>query len=95
MPKVKRGRLDGVSGMETFTASELHTWADKYEAQIKDPCNPDDPKWLQRRADKLRQLAIEKARAVEIKAQQAKNKQRKIDSTNKQNQAIAAERGSA
>lgn len=95
MPKVKRGRLDGVSGMETFTASELHSWADKYEAQITDPCNSDDPKWLQRRADKLRALAIEKERAVETKAQQAKDKHRKMDITNKQIQAIAADRGSA
>jgi hypothetical protein len=64
MPKIETGRLDGVWGMETFTTAELFTWADKLEGQIKDPANTDDPRWLQRRSDRVRRLAARKETAL-------------------------------
>jgi hypothetical protein len=70
MPKVEAGRLDGVWGMETFAAEELFAWADKLEAQIKDPANTDDPRWLQRRADKVRRLAGRKEKAFQQRNRQ-------------------------
>jgi hypothetical protein len=73
MPKVDKGRLDGVWGMETFTAAELFLLADKFEAQIKDPTNTDDPKWLQRRAERLRRLAVRKEKALGIRQRQRKS----------------------
>ena len=78
MAKVDKGRLDGVWGMNTYTAEELHEMADFYEASIHNPKNTDDPKWLQRRADRLRRLATQKKQALEHKGLQAgpKNRQR-------------------
>ena len=70
MPKLTPARLDGVYGMEKFTAEELHSKADAYEKQITDPENTDDPKWLQRWADRIRKLADQKAKAMEHKASQ-------------------------
>ena len=64
MPKLTPSRLSGVYGMATFTAAELYARADKYERQIKDPKNQDDPRWLQRWADKIRRLAVKKEQAV-------------------------------
>jgi hypothetical protein len=64
MAKLTPSRLDGVYGMATFTSAELFALADKFEAQIKVPANHDDPKWLQRWADKIRKLAIQKEKAV-------------------------------
>ncbi len=64
MAKLTPSRLSGVYGMTTFTAIELFALADKYEQQIKDPKNHDDPRWLQRWADKIRRLAIKKESAV-------------------------------
>lgn len=63
MANLERGRLDGVYGMRKFTAAELFDWANELEAQIKNPFNPDDPRYLQRWADKIRRLAIKKNRA--------------------------------
>jgi hypothetical protein len=68
MPKVRQGRLDGVDGMNKFSSVELFAMADEYESKINDPNNSDDPKWLKRRADRLRALAIEKEKAKEHKA---------------------------
>ena len=56
MPKIERGRLAGVWGMRRFTFTELYDRADEIEAQIADPRNEDDPKWLRRWADKIRRL---------------------------------------
>ena len=67
MAKVNQGRLDGIWGMRRFSASELHAIADEYEAKISDPENNDDPKWLKRRADRIRELALKKERALEHK----------------------------
>jgi hypothetical protein len=53
--------------MHTFTSEQLYAWAEKYEARITDPENTDDPKWLQRRADRLRRVAIGKQNALEEK----------------------------
>ena len=75
MPKISQGRLDGVWGMSKFTAEELHAFADQYESEINNPKNTDDPKWLQRRADRLRTLAIQKEKSLDHKlSQKNKNK---------------------
>jgi hypothetical protein len=60
MPKLTPARLDGIYGMEKFTIEELHAKADEYERQITGPNNTDDPKWLQRWADRIRKLAKQK-----------------------------------
>ncbi len=70
MPKIERGRLDGVEGMHRFTSRELHAIADELEAQIADPRNKDDPKWLQRWVDKIRRLATRKVKSLEHKSSQ-------------------------
>jgi len=70
MPKLKRGRMDGVWGMASYTAIELHKIADEYEAQINDPTSTDDPKWLLRRAKKIRKLAEQKEKSLEHKSSQ-------------------------
>jgi hypothetical protein len=67
MAKPSQGRFDGVSGMQKFTAEQLFAWADQYEARITEPTNTDDPKWLQRRADRLRRVAVAKQNALELK----------------------------
>lgn len=70
MPKIKQGRLDGIEGMGKFTADELFRMADEHENRINDPSNTDDPKWLKRRADRLRALAVEKEKSLEHKGSQ-------------------------
>lgn len=70
MSKVSKGRLDGIYGMEKFSAEELHAMANKYEGLISDPNNTDDSKWLQRRADRIRKLATQKEKAIEHKNNQ-------------------------
>jgi hypothetical protein len=49
--------------MSSFTAAEVLARAEALERQIRDPLNTDDPKWLQRWADRLRQLAAKKEKA--------------------------------
>jgi hypothetical protein len=63
MAKLTPSRLRGVYGMRKFTADQLFAHAEKLEAQIKDPANTDDPKWLQQWADKIRWLARQKETA--------------------------------
>ena len=70
MPKITPARLDGVYGMEKFTSEELHAKADEYEKQITDPNNTDDPKWLQRWANRIRKLAEQKEKSKEHKENQ-------------------------
>jgi len=70
MPKIRGGRLDGVWGMAKFSAVELHQMADKFEAEINNLDSPDDPKWLQRWANKIRKLAEQKEKALEHKRSQ-------------------------
>ena len=72
MAKVEQGRLDGVEGMRKFTAEELYALADEHESMISAPENTDDPKWLQRRADRLRRLATQKEKALRHKASRFK-----------------------
>jgi hypothetical protein len=60
MPKVKRGRLDGLSGMTTFTAEELFRWSAKYETRVNRSPPPGHPNWLKRRAVRLAKLAASK-----------------------------------
>jgi hypothetical protein len=67
MPKIARGSLDGLDGMKKFGAAELYKMANGIEAQIRDPKNSDDPKWLQRWADKIRRLAEKKEKVVRTK----------------------------
>jgi hypothetical protein len=64
MPNVSTGRLNGLDGMKTRSASELHAWADQLEAQATDPSSKDDPRWLRRWAGKIRRLAEAKERSV-------------------------------
>ena len=71
MPKVSKGRLSGISGMDKHTSQELYIMADEEERKIKDPNNTDDPKWLKRRADRLKSLAIKKEKAIEHKENQS------------------------
>ncbi len=72
MAKISQGRLDGVWGMAKFSTFDLYTMADEIEAQISDPENRDDPKWLIRRAKRIRKLAEEKESALEHKLRQGK-----------------------
>lgn len=67
MAKPSQGRFDGVYGMRKFTAEELAEWSAQHEQQIAKPANSDDPKWLQRRADRLRRIAEAKEKAREQK----------------------------
>lgn len=70
MAKIEKGRLDSVWGMRTRTADELRAWATEIEAQINDPENTDDPKWLQRWADRINRLADKKEKAIAHKNRQ-------------------------
>jgi hypothetical protein len=70
MAKLFRGRLSGVDGMEERTAEELYAWADELEAQINDPSNQDDPRYLTRWVEKMRTLARQKEKALEHKMRQ-------------------------
>ena len=63
MAKIERGQLDGANGMRKYTADELFRWADELESQIQNQSSPDDPRYLQRWADKIRRLAVKKKRA--------------------------------
>ena len=67
MAKLRKGRLDGLYGMRTFTSGELLAWADKVENQIHDPLNRDDPRWLRRWAQDMRWLAAQKEQAKPTK----------------------------
>jgi len=67
MPKLTPARLDGLYGMDTFTAEQLHAKADWYEGQIDNPKNTDDPKYLLRWAKRVRKLALQKEKSREQK----------------------------
>lgn len=70
MAKVEQGRLFGVYGTGTYSVHELDALADQYLDKVQDPANTDDPKWLNRRATRLRKLARQKEKAVEHKRDQ-------------------------
>lgn len=70
MPKLRRGRMDGVWGMRRFTAIELHAIADELEAEINDSNSENDKKWLLRRTTKIRKLAELKEKSLEHKQSQ-------------------------
>ena len=76
MAKIERGRLSGVYGMRKHTAEELYSYARDLEAQIADPNNRDDPKWLRRSIAQIRTLADEKVAAQEHKDARAKRRLR-------------------
>ena len=67
MPKLTPARLDGLHGMQQFSASELHARADLLELDAADPQCADDTKWLLRWAKRVRRLAEQKERAVSHK----------------------------
>jgi hypothetical protein len=67
MPKLNQGRLAGTNGMNTFTAEELHQWADELELKaIQENCE-DDPRYILRWAEKIRKLAVAKEKNLEGK----------------------------
>ena len=55
---------------DTPRSELLHSFADKLDAQIDDPTNPDDPKWLARHAAKVRRRALKKEKSLEHKVSQ-------------------------
>ena len=57
--------------MRTYTADELFKMAAQYEAKLTDPLNTDDPKWIQRRADRIRKLACQKRKAKRQKERES------------------------
>ncbi len=65
-----RGHLAWIDGMETYTVEELDSWAAKLEMQARpdNPTSMDDPRWLRRRATKMRCMAEKKEKAREHKA---------------------------
>lgn len=64
MPKVSSGRLDGLHGMRSFAATELFALADDLDRRAADPNTADDPRWLRRRAERVRRLAEQKQHAL-------------------------------
>jgi|GEM_PF-2927830 len=82
MAKIERGRVSGFNGMESHTAEELYAWADKLEAQIDDPENTDDTRYLRRWAAKMRKLASRKEKARQHKNQQRKSKKHQDEDRN-------------
>jgi len=52
------------------TAESSFNDADALERQIDDPCNKDDPKYLQRMARRVRDIALKKEKAHEHKESQ-------------------------
>ena len=70
MPKLTPARLSSLYGMRKFTAAELHEKADWYEAEVNNPKNTDDPKYLLRWAKKIRKLAVQKEKSSEHKDNQ-------------------------
>ena len=83
MAKIERGRANGLYGMESHTSTELLAWAETLEGEIRSPTSEDDPKWLQRWADKLRRLASKK-----VQAQLHKQHLRKKDRGDIQDQSV-------
>ena len=74
MSKPSQGRFDGVWGIREFTAEQLFAWAEEYQARITDSNNTDDPKWLQRRADRIRLRATAKQKAAELKQRERQSR---------------------
>jgi hypothetical protein len=74
MGKIDKGRLSGLDGMRRHTVEELYAYVKDLEAQIEDPLNRDDPRWLRDWADSIRQLADEKLTAREHKELQGKRR---------------------
>ncbi len=64
MPKVSSGRIAGLEGMRSFTASELEGLAAQLDAEALSGRSQNNSNWLRRWARKLRQLAHAKERAA-------------------------------
>lgn len=78
MPKVKRGRLDGLWGMATFTADDLFRWSAKYETRAKRLPPPGHPDWLKRRAVRLAKLAASKEKMRNHRERQKRRNTQRI-----------------
>ena len=78
MAKIEKGSLDGAFRirMQTFNVERLRHWAAELESQIDDPKSTDDPKWLQRWADRINRLADRKEQSIEHKQMQSKRQRR-------------------
>jgi hypothetical protein len=61
----------------TPTAKQVATRANEIAAQIDDPANHDDPKWLKRRVKVLRQVATKKEKAFAHKRAQRRKRRHK------------------
>jgi hypothetical protein len=82
MAKIEKGSLDGAfrRRMRTFTVDQLRDWAASLESQIDTPENTDDPRWLQRWADRINRLADRKETSIEHKQSHTQSrKQRAAD----------------
>ena len=64
--------------MRRHTAEELFSYARDLDAQAADPSNRDDPRWLRRWAQKIRQLADDKVAALEHKKRNANRRARDV-----------------
>ncbi len=67
---VLRPRFSGFTGMDAHVAEDLHVWADRWERRSRSSDAADDPRWLRRRAERIRDLAVRKEHAREHKAAQ-------------------------
>jgi len=76
MAKIQRGRLSGIHGMRRHTAEELYAHVRDLEAQMADPLNRDDPRWLRQWAERIRRLADEKMAAREHKKSNSRHRDR-------------------
>jgi cyclopropane fatty-acyl-phospholipid synthase-like methyltransferase len=78
MAKIVSGRISGLDGMESHSAADLHVWADALEAQITDPKNRDDPRYLRRWANKIHLLATQKEKALDHKKKRLQQTVRRL-----------------
>ena len=93
MAKIERGRIGLPADFVSINSEELIRWAELLEARSRlvqsgdlSSEESDDPKWLQRRANKLRWLAEKKEKAVVHKEGQ-RTRRRKSDQSEDQPQA--------
>jgi hypothetical protein len=72
MPRVNNGTRT-IHRLGTPTAEQVAARAEELEAQMDDPANHDDPKWLRRGAETLRQVAAKKEKAFAHKRAQRRS----------------------
>lgn len=76
MPRVNNGKRL-IFRLGTPTSKQVAARAGEIEAQVDDPANRDDPKWLQRRVKILRQVATKKDKAFAHKRAQRRQRRHK------------------